>query len=345
MAGYPEKWLVWRLSALGDVVLTTGVLDHWHRERGWRFHVATKAGTAPVFAGSPTVEKVISPSDEDLRMPGLWRWLRSLAEEYRGWGLIDLHGTFRSRLLGALWHGPVARYPKKGLARRVFLASGGRFCGDALRAATVPMRYSMAVDATPPPASRLLPKIWLFPEELQAARALLNGIFSNSALSGGALPGRNFSGSGAPVAMHPYATHALKAWPAGHWRRLAALLDGAGVPWIVLGKGEPLFPGDPRDITNTTSLRESCAALSLCRTLVTGDSGPMHLAAAVGTPVVALFGPTVREWGFFPAGERDTVLQRETPCRPCSLHGKHACPHGGNCLSAITPEDVFQALF
>lgn len=191
------------------------------------------------------------------------------------------------------------------------------------------MRYAKAVDSVPPPASSLLPRIWLTSDEEQDAHALLETV----------LPGAR-----APVALHPYATHALKAWPEGHWRRLVSLLDDAGIPWLVLGAGTPLFPGDPRDITNVTNLRQSTAVLSRCRALVSGDSGPMHLAAAVGTPVVALFGPTTREWGFFPAGPCDTVLERDLPCRPCSLHGKFACPRNGECLAAISPEAVLAAL-
>jgi ADP-heptose:LPS heptosyltransferase len=283
-----------------------------------------------VFAENPFVERTITPEAGDLRLPRLAGWLRELTAEYRGWGLLDLHGNLRSRLLGLLWRGPVLRYPKEGLARRVFLVSGGRFCGPRLRAASVAMRYARAVEKTPPPSAAVLPRLWLAEAEQAEARAHLAAIFPD--------------GGAAPVALHPYAAHALKSWPETRWRELAALLDERGQPWLVIGRGKPLFPGDPRDNTNATTLRQSAALLARCRCLVTGDSGPMHLATAVGTRVVALFGPTTREWGFFPAGPGDRVLERDCPCRPCSLHGKPACPRAGECLGGITAEEVFAAL-
>ena len=71
----------------------------------------------------------------------------------------------------------------------------------------------------------------------------------------------------------------------------------------------------------------------------------MHLAAAVGTPVVALFGPTVAEFGFVPAGPGHTVLERRLDCRPCSVHGGPRCPLGHfRCMKETAPEEVLAAL-
>ena len=132
--------------------------------------------------------------------------------------------------------------------------------------------------------------------------------------------------------------------PAQRWQEFSSLLSARGIPWIVLGKGVPLFPDRKEEMSNTTTLRQSGALLSLCRALVTGDSGPLHLAAAVDTPVIALFGPTTREWGFYPSGPRDVVLENRLPCRPCSLHGKTLCPHAGKCLTDISAERALKAV-
>jgi len=325
----PRQWVAFRLGHLGDVVLTTGVLAALGESRGWSFTVVTKKPWADVFTHHPHVTATIALEPETLKSGPFLAFCRRLAAEQRGKGLLDLHGSMRASLLSLFWRGPVLHYPKMSLERRIFLSSGRRLYGDRLRASTVAQRYFMAVETSAPAPDALLPHIWLTDEERAEARARLNGLFSAP------IP---------PVALHPYATHALKAWPETHWRKLAALLDHQGIPWIVLGKGKALFPGDVRDMTNATSLRESCALISRCRALVSGDSGPMHLGTAVGVPVIALFGPTTREWGFFPAGPKDIILESPLPCRPCSLHGKVDCPGNGECLAAISPEQVLRTI-
>ena len=71
----------------------------------------------------------------------------------------------------------------------------------------------------------------------------------------------------------------------------------------------------------------------------------MHLATGVGTPVVALFGPTVVQFGFFPYRAASTVLQHELPCRPCSAMGTARCPQGHHrCLDGIGVAEVAAAV-
>src|SRR5262249_16340455 len=92
-------------------------------------------------------------------------------------------------------------------------------------------------------------------------------------------------------------------------------------------------------------LQETGGVLKRAAALISGDTGVMHMATGVGTPVVALFGPTVRQFGFFPYNAHATVLERDLPCRPCSAHGNAECPLGHHlCLRQITPDNVFTAL-
>lgn len=325
---HPSSWLAVRFGHMGDVVLTTGVLDWLGRTRGWTFNCLTGFGLSDIFKEHPFVRTIISLDTRCGTIP-LTRIFRDLAQAHKDWGLLDLHGSLRSRLLAGVWQEPVARYRKMALARRVFLAGKGRWFGPALRGLTVPQRYALAIAGEAPPASELLPHIWLQEEEKARAARQLMACFGEDAR---------------PVALHPYATHSLKAWPERHFRALAAALEARNIPWICLGKGEAFFPDRAEDFTNKTTLRETCALLERCRALVTGDSGPMHLAAAVDTPVLALFGPTTREWGFYPAAEHDRVLELHLDCRPCSLHGKRPCKKEGACLADIPPERVLEAL-
>jgi heptosyltransferase-2 len=90
-----------------------------------------------------------------------------------------------------------------------------------------------------------------------------------------------------------------------------------------------------------TSLPAMLLLLKRASVLVCNDSAPLHLANLVGCPVVALFGPTVKEFGFAPRGERDVLLETSLPCRPCSPHGTHHCPLGTHeCMHSIRAHDV-----
>ncbi|BBD08377.1 glycosyltransferase family 9 protein [Desulfovibrio ferrophilus] len=329
----PKNWLVMRLSALGDVALTTGVLDHLHRTRGWKFHFLTKPPFAPALVGHPAIEKLVLPEDKSLK--GL-AWLsarKELAKNYKGWGLLDLHGTLRSRLLGVVWDGPIRRYPKFSISRRLYGLTGSAKARQRLEALNVPQRYALAVESETPAPELLSPRIWLSDEEREEGLQTLDAIGAN----------------GPVCALHPYATHAGKRWPTGHWEELISYLRSMGWHCVIIGRHKtPLFsdetPEGVTDLTNSTDIRQTCALLSHCGALVTNDSGPMHLGTAVGTKVVALFGPTTKAWGFFPSGKRDKVLELDLACRPCSLHGGRGCRRGERCMVEIKPEDVARAV-
>ncbi len=95
------------------------------------------------------------------------------------------------------------------------------------------------------------------------------------------------------------------------------------------------------DACGRLSLLETAAALERAAVLVTNDSAPLHMAEAVGTPVVALFGPTVRQFGYFPLLEESIVIERDLECRPCSRNGSRPCHlENRDCLDTIGPDEV-----
>ena len=317
--------VVVRLGHMGDVALTTGVLARRHERSGERFIVLTRSANAPLLAHHPAVADVVEPDDDELTAGSWFAFCRSLAREYAGHALIDLHGVLRSRILSLVWKGPVRRYQKLGLSRRIFSRTGSEKHRRILEATTVPQRYALAWEDEPPPTADVVPRLFLDDAEREAARQTLRPVTGGRPL----------------VAVHPYATHVNKQWPREHWLGLTGLLAGAGFDWFVLGRAPaPLMPDHKRDFTNRTDLRETCGLLQHADLLITGDSGPMHLACGVGTPVTALFGPTVKAWGFHPAGPEDRVLDMELECRPCSLHGGSACAKGHVCLTQLEPERV-----
>ncbi|MBI2925122.1 MAG: glycosyltransferase family 9 protein [Verrucomicrobia bacterium] len=97
------------------------------------------------------------------------------------------------------------------------------------------------------------------------------------------------------------------------------------------------------NLAGRTTLRELCAVLKLCRVLLTNDTGPMHVAAAVGTPVVVPFGSTSPEltgpgW---PGDSRHVLLQAGVPCAPCFLR---ECPIDFRCMNRLPVERVVEAV-
>ncbi len=148
-----------------------------------------------------------------------------------------------------------------------------------------------------------------------------------------------------PIAIHPFATHPAKTPRTEFWKTLIHALRAQGLDILVLGRSTaPLFPGQNFDLTNATNLRQTAALLAASHCLISGDSGPMHLATAVDTPCIALFGPTTREWGFYPSGTHDVIFQSPCADAPCSLHGQDTCTRGHACMNAISEDTILRLL-
>ncbi|HKH84405.1 MAG TPA: glycosyltransferase family 9 protein, partial [Gemmatimonadales bacterium] len=156
------------------------------------------------------------------------------------------------------------------------------------------------------------------------------------------------------IAVAPGAAHATKRWPLEHWRALVHqnLRDGFVV--VVVGGPDDAAlglalaadsGGRVASAAGAFGLQATGALLLRCRALVSGDTGVMHMATGVGTPVLALFGPTVEAFGFFPYSSRARVLELALPCRPCTAQGGPRCPLGHHrCLVDLQPAVVHQAL-
>ena len=99
------------------------------------------------------------------------------------------------------------------------------------------------------------------------------------------------------------------------------------------------------NLAGRTEVATLVAAIDRCQAMVCNDSAPMHIAAALGVPEVAIFGPTHPSMGFAPRGDNAIVVQRDLSCRPCSSHGGVRCPIGTHaCMRELAPADVLAAL-
>jgi len=93
------------------------------------------------------------------------------------------------------------------------------------------------------------------------------------------------------------------------------------------------------------SMSHLAALFAAASVVISNDSGLMHLATGVGAPVVAVFGPTVEAFGFYPFRAHTEVINRDLPCRPCSAMGTERCPLGHfRCMLEIPATDVLHAV-
>ncbi len=155
------------------------------------------------------------------------------------------------------------------------------------------------------------------------------------------------------VVLHPGASVPARAWPEHHWRDLARLLAERGARVVVTGgPGDCALTrgvaaaygsGDVVDLGGRTSFAELAGVLRAASVVVAANTGPAHLAAAVGTPVVSLFAPTVPFERWRPWGVPVVALGRgDSPCRGTRVT---ECPFPGHpCLSGVSAADVVHAL-
>ncbi|UCE66850.1 MAG: lipopolysaccharide heptosyltransferase II [Candidatus Zixiibacteriota bacterium] len=151
----------------------------------------------------------------------------------------------------------------------------------------------------------------------------------------------------------PGSVWATKRYP--HFAELIDLVkEEFGLEVILLGGADDIEVSKsvvnnsrhkPFDLTGKTDLLVSAGIISRSRITFTNDSAPAHMAAAVETPVVAIFGPTIPEFGFSPYSEKTRVVDNgKLYCRPCSRHGSKKCPQRHfRCMMDLLPEKVIKA--
>jgi heptosyltransferase-2 len=331
--------LVVQTAFLGDVVLTTPLLAALRRAHpGRALHVVATPLGVSVLAGHPAID-VLHPYDKrgaDRGTSGLLRLARRLRRERFEVAVAAQRSARTGLLLRAT-----------GAPRRVgFAGSRGAWAlTDRVRwdaSAHAVRRYlALAGPAGADPSADPTPSLAVLPEAEAAVEAALR---EDGVSAGGAL-----------LALAPGSTWGTKRWtPAGFAavataapeRGLRPVLVGSPAERTLCAEVAELAGGGLPNLAGRTGPPQLTALLARCRALVTNDSGPAHVASAVGTPVVAVFGPTVPAFGYTPWGERSRVVEREgLACRPCSSHGPQVCPLGHHrCMGEIAPAEVLAAL-
>ncbi len=333
----PDPVLIVQTAFLGDVILTLPVAQVLRRnEPDLRIDMMVVPRTAGAITGHPDLRRtlVYDKRGADSGVGGFLRIVREVKRGGYGCAIIP-HRSLRSALLARAAGIPV---------RVGFDASAGRM----LFTRTVSYEKDIhEIDRN----LRLLEGIGLG-RSARVAPLIAPGEASKTAVAG------FLSGSGGArgrriVAIAPGTLWNTKRWPG---ERYAAVADGL----VKLGYLVVLI-GGPEDLALCGSIaggavggagilnacgrfdvRGSAELIRQSVLLICNDSAPLHLATAVGTPVLAIFGATIPGFGFGPIGVRDTVMETGgLSCRPCSIHGGDRCPIGTfECMLRITPQMV-----
>ncbi len=330
-----KRILAIRLAYIGDVIMTLPVLPALHAAfPRARIDFLTAGSAAPLLENNPYVHRVIS-FDAPWFFPGkksgyTAAMVRKLAAATYDLG-FDFRGDIRN-IYHCLW--------KPGIPHRISYSSGGGgvFLTHPVTWAHLTHKIDYHLDLLRKSgiaAESVLPRIYLSKGEQAAAQKLLVDVL------GGAVP--------PPIAIHPGARLALKKWPARRFADLTRnLVEKTDAPIILTGA--PTEAADSElirkkgvihaDLTGKLTIREFAAVIAACRCLICHDSAPMHIACAVNTPVVALFGPS-RPEETAPYGQNDIVL--EAPCPVKDTCDENRCITGQGCIQTIDVKSVSEA--
>lgn len=329
-----ERILIIRLTALGDVVLATPALRALRAANpnariDWLVHKAY----APVLEANPHLSSLITydQAGEHAGAAGLVR-LRNQLRRQRYDLVVDLQAKPKTaalrRALGAKGVAVIRKRTRAellravvGMERPLVRYHATELYLNALAALNVPPQ-GPALECVPTDAGRS-----------EAAKLLGEG------------QDQRF------VALAPGARWATKRWEPARFAEVGNRLADAGHELLLIGG-----PGDGAELdavraglrrpaldTRALGVAGVVAAIARCKALVAGDSGPVHLADALGVPTVALYGPTApRRWA--PRDPRHRIIHADLVCSPCSNHGSRRCPIGTHrCMKDISAEHVAAA--
>ncbi|OGF04476.1 MAG: hypothetical protein A2509_11660 [Candidatus Edwardsbacteria bacterium RIFOXYD12_FULL_50_11] len=318
-----NKYLLIRLGAIGDIVLATAAIEAISQaEPGSQIDLVCKARFAGLLKGHPKLANVYG-FDETGRhsgLRGLLMFIHELSANNYNF-IIDLQNNPRSRMITlCLNAGKKIHWPKDTWRRRMLVWGRGR--GKTYK--TVIQRYLAAVEKAGVKQPEAKPKLYPVVDDTIK------------------LPQGEF------IAIAPGAH-----WPTKRWTGFASLIakmQNAYFKIVIVGDksdkaiAEEIIKTSGANATNLCGqldLAQLTYVLSQAKLLVTNDTGAMHIAEAAGTPVAAIFGPTVKQFGFAPWRPESRVIETELDCRPCALHGSKKCPKGHfNCMKLITAEQV-----
>ena len=342
-----NKILIIRLSSIGDIILTTPLIRALRK----RFPEAVidfvvKEQFLDLVRTNPHLSSVIV-FDHTKGFTELRRIKRLIRREQYDI-ILDIHRNFRSFYLRTFSGAGTATHYHKYYLRRLLLVWFGI---NTFR--TIEPVYKRYFYAALP--FGIVPDdegTELYVPDLITDR-VRHVLEKSSFRSAGGRPA--FGGKEQPlVVLCPGAGFATKRWfPDGFAKvgdyfiqRYGAFvcIAGSNQDEAVCREVQRLMYGYSEQCAGMFTLLESAALLKQASLVVTNDTGLMHIAESQKRPLVALFGSTSRELGYYPFSENSFVIEKDILCRPCTHNGRDTCPKKHfDCMMTITPEEVIEA--
>lgn len=316
----PKKLLVIRLSAMGDIVFTTALLRALKQQAGCQITYLLKKQYAQLLENNPYVDHLeLFDGDLDDTIDRL----RSMGFD----GVIDLHNNIRSRKICSKLGKKVYRINKHSFDKY--------------------LKIYLNIDR--------LPKTHVAERCFETVKELN---IKNDGQGMDFFFPSDFEFKIPPQISSKYitlvlgATHKTKRIP---FSTLDALLNQVDCPVVLIGGKDVVETAEKlakakRQITvinqvGKLDLIESAAVIKQSAVVLAGDTGMMHIAAALKKPIVSVWGSTIPEFGVFPYyGEQDInhqIIEKKMSCRPCSKHGKSECPKGHfKCMNDIEVKEI-----
>ncbi len=333
------RYLVIQTAFLGDAVLTLPLLSVLRRRGGanWVGVVASPPGAE--FLREQGVADLVVEYDKrgvDRGLGAYRRLISDIRKLHIDVALVP-HRSFRSALLPALAGVPV---------RVGFDESGGRlFLTDVVKYRLRDHEIERVASLAGPVGVVL--ESGRVPFDIRVPSGETGAL-------GVALFERGIETGRALVAISPGSRWSTKRWLPDRFAGVArALSDEHGMTAVIVGSDADMEVGaavsasagsDVIDLTGRLGLGEWVALLDRAELLISNDSAAAHVAAGVGTPVVAIFGPTVEGQGFIPYTDSALIVGVDLPCRPCGRHGGDQCGLGTHaCMTGVSESDVLKA--
>jgi heptosyltransferase-2 len=334
-----QRIMVRSTNWVGDAVMSLPALDAL-RTRFPRAEIVlvSKPWVSEIYWHHPAVNRQIiyKPNSEHRGPRGFWRLVKELQAE-RFDAAILLQNAFHAAWMARLARIPVRiGYARDGRSLLLDEAIEPPFAGACGHQVNYYLQLLFRAGVIDPPQAVEEIRLRLIDPEKHWAAKKLDSLGLN---------GPRFL-----IGLHPGASFGpAKRWMPERFAALGDRLMGAlNADVIIFGSAQerPLAEQIARTMEHTptvaageTSLRQLLALMARCRLMVTNDSGPMHLAAGLGVPLVAIFGST-DERSTGPVGARVRIVKRQVECSPCGLR---ECPIDFRCLRGVSVEQVFRA--